>query len=90
MIFPKFLDEAKVLYFSPQGNYGEVCFTTGEIADHICYLAICKYQDDNSYYLFGCNAHFEVVCDSPWGCIEECMHIATTSYEKGIYWITME
>ena len=63
MIFPETLDNAHVLYFTPQASYGTVCFTTGKIADHICYLAICKYENDNNYYLFGCDSNYDVVSD---------------------------
>ncbi len=89
MSFPKILDNAKVLYFTPQSNYGTVYYTTGEIADYICYLAICKYENDNTFYLFGCNSDYDVVSDSSWGSIEECMRIAQTTYNGLISWIEM-
>ena len=89
MTFPKILDSACVLYYTPQNHYGTVCNTTGEIADHIRYLAICKYENDTQYYLFGCNAEYEVVSDSPWESIEQCMLIAENSYDRVVSWIAM-
>jgi len=89
MNFPEILNNAHVLYFTPQASYGTVCFTTGEIADTICYLAICKYENDNTYYLFGCDADYEVVSDSPWGSVEECMRVASSSYACDISWIAI-
>ena len=73
MSFPKILDGAKVLYFTPQSSFGSVYYTMGGIADHICYLAICKYENDNdnAVYLFGCNSDYEVVSDSSWGNIKD-------------------
>ena len=89
MSFPKILDGANVLYFTPQSSYGAIYCTTGEIADHICYLAICKYENSNTFYLFGCNWDYEVVSDSLWGSIKECMCNAKDSYGCDISWIAM-
>ena len=89
MNFPKILDNAHVLYFTPKASFGMVRFTTGEIADHICYLAICKYENDNTYYLFGCDSDYEVMCDSPWDSVEKCMQAASGSYGCDISWIAV-
>lgn len=89
MSFPTMLDNASVLYYTPENCYGEVYYTTGELAENIRYLAICKYEDDASFYLFGCNADYEVVSDSPWMSVEECMRIAKNSYDCVISWIAM-
>ena len=50
MTFPKILDGACVLYYTQHDYYGTVRYTTGEIADHICYLVICEYENDTQYY----------------------------------------
>lgn len=89
MNFPKVLDGAEVLYFTSQSSFGPVYYSTGGIADHICYLAICKYKNGDAFYLFGCNSDYEVVSDSPWGSIKECMRIAKDSYNCEIAWIAM-
>lgn len=89
MSFPKVLDNACVLYYTPQACYGTVYYSTGEIAEHICYLAICKYENDASYYLFGCNSYQEIVSDSPWESVEEYMRVAENSYHCAISWIAM-
>ena len=89
MSFPKLLDNASVLYYTAENCYGEVYYTTGELAEQIRYLAICKYENDTSYYLFGCNADQEVVSDSPWESVEECMRVAKSSYNCAISWIAM-
>ena len=90
MSFPKVLDNARVLFYTPQSCYGTVHYLSGEIADHICYLAICNYKNDTSFYLFGCNKNYEVIDDTPWDSIEECMRIAQTSYNDLIVWIKMD
>ena len=89
MSFPKMLDNARVLYYTSEGCYGGVHYTTGELVENICYLAICRYEDDTSFYLFGCNTDYEVVSDSPWMSVEECMRIAEDSYDCAISWIAM-
>ena len=89
MNFPKILDDACVLYYTPQDDYGTVRYTTGEIADYIHYLAICKYEDDIEYYLFGCNAEYEVVSDWPLESVEQCMLVAKNSHDRVISWVAM-
>jgi len=42
MNFPEILNNACVLYYTPQDYYGTVHYTTGEIADYIRYLQIQK------------------------------------------------
>lgn len=89
MNFPKMLDNASVLYYTLENCYGEVYYKTGELAEQIRYLAICKYENDTSYYLFGCNADQEVVSDSLWESADECMCVAQSSYNCAISWIAM-
>ena len=79
-MFQNTLDNAKVLYY-----------TDGKVADYIKYLAICKYQNrKEEYYLFRCDENFEVVGDSVWNSIEECMEVANTSYNGNIIWIEVK
>lgn len=85
-MFPAALDGAQVLYYSSQGHYGVIRYTTGEIADHIRYFAICQYKDDESYYLFGCNEDYEVVSDTIWNSMNECMKAAVSCYTENIVW----
>jgi hypothetical protein len=88
-MFPKELNGAQVLYFSQKENYGEILFITGEIAAHVHYLAICKYKNDSTYYLFDCDGNFDVVGDSVWDSIEKCMSVAASSYGRSITWINV-
>lgn len=88
-MFPLSLDNAKVLYYTLKNDYGVIRFPDGEIADTFKYLAICKYENDESYYLFCCNENFEVVSDSLWESIEKCMSVAS-SYKANIEWIKVE
>ena len=62
-MFPTELDGAKVLYYTPQGDYGRIEYPNGEIADYKQYLAISKYIKDNGFYLFCCSESYEVVSD---------------------------
>ena len=85
-VFPPELDGAEVLLYTPQGNYGSINYPNGDIADHYRCLAICKYSEDDSYYLFCCNENYEVVSDWMGSSIEECMKVAATSYMENIIW----
>ena len=89
-MFPTEIDGAKVLYYTPQDNYGAIKYPNGETADYFRYLAICRYSNDEQYYLFCCNEQREVVSDSVWNSIGECMNVATTSYKENIVWHQVE
>lgn len=87
-MFPKILDKAKVLYYTPKDDFGCIFYTNGDVAHHVKYLAICKYPSENKeYYLFRCDENYEVVGDSVWDSIEECMAVANSSYGGNIIWI---
>lgn len=88
-MFPANLDGAKVLYYTQNGNYGELKLLNGEIADKYSYLAICKYENDEDYYLFCCNENYEVVNDTVWESVEKCMSIASSSYKENIEWVNI-
>ena len=87
MSFPDRLDGAKVLFYTEENDFGVVRYTTGEIAAHIKYLAICRYDNDGTYYLFKCNEQIEVEADQDHASLDECMHSAVKSYGKEISWI---
>lgn len=74
-MFPEKLDNANVLYFTDKGCYDTIRYTDGRIYDYIFYLAICTYDNDDGFYLFGCNANKEVISDYLCNTIEECMNI---------------
>lgn len=90
-MFPKTLDNAKVLFYTPKGKYGKLFDPNGVEIVEFSYLAICKYENDNQYYLFMCNEQYEVETDSIWGSVEECMSIKIAGYKKAeVHWIKFE
>ena len=86
-IFPDALDNAMVLFFTPKGNYGDLFNKDGTVAAHYSYLAICKYFDDNSFYLFMCNEDFEVETDAVFDTIDECMRAKKGNDGGEIRWV---
>ena len=86
-MFPSVLDSAKVLYHTPQGDYGVLRLDTGEIDDYISYLAICQYPDSGECYLFGCNAEYEVITDWPCESVQKAMSDAQFSHTAEIIWL---
>lgn len=85
-VFPRELDGAKVLFHTPRGNYGASRYTNGKIADHYLYFAICKYENDNQYYLFCCGENYQVASDYLIDSIEECKEAAASLYKGSIVW----
>ena len=88
-MFPKTLDDATVLFYTEKGNYGAVNSATGEVSDRVYFLAICRYENANEYYLFGCDENYAVVSDSLWGSVEECQRVAEASCTETPLWIPM-
>ena len=88
-MFPKTLDDATVLFYTEKGDYGAVYSTTGEVLDRVCFLAICRYENANECYLFGCDENYDVVSDSLWGSVEECQRVAEASCTETPLWIPM-
>ena len=70
--FPKELDGAKVLYYTDRGVFDPVYYPGGEIAHNVFYLAICKYENGNDYYVFHCDEDLTVVADNCFHSIEQC------------------
>ena len=86
-MFPTELDHAKVLYYTPQDDYGAIYYPNGEVADYYHYLAICTYSQKDEYYLFCCDENYEVVSDYYDSSIENCMKVAARSHKENICWI---
>ena len=86
-MLPNILDGAKVLFFSSKDDYGIMYDTECNVVAHFKYLAICKYDDSEGYYLFKCNEEYEVESDFLCDSIEMCMSVASNSCNKEIIWI---
>lgn len=70
--FPKKLDGAKVLYYTDKGSFVPVRDSGGEIAHRVAYLAVCKYDGDEDYYVFHCDESLDVVADDCIGSLTRC------------------
>ena len=90
IMFPDILDGAKVLFFSPKGNYGTMFDAECKEIAYFSYLAIGKYDDSEGYYLFKCNDAFEVESDFLLDSIEMCISCAENLCNKKIDWIEKE
>ena len=86
-MFPDYLDNAKVFFFTSKGDYGKMSDEYGKTVASFSFLAICKYENDDRYYLFGCNADFEVEADYDCSSTDECMETAKSVFSGDIAWI---
>lgn len=85
--FPRELDGAKVLYHTDRGEFRPVYYIGGEIAHRVAYLAICKYEADDNYYLFHCDESLQVVADDCFRSLEICKQLMDDS---GASWHEMK
>lgn len=70
--FPKALNGAKVLYYTDRGIFEPVYHAGGAIAHNVCYLAICKHENDEDYYIFHCDESMDVVADNCFHSLDVC------------------
>ena len=70
--FPHELDGAEVLFYTDKGVFPPVFYSGGTIAQKVSYLAVCKYENDDAYYIFHCNESLEVVADDCFSSIDAC------------------
>ncbi len=85
-MFPSELDGASVLFYTAKGDYGTIRCPNGEIADYSRYFAICKYANDDNFYLFCCNENYDVVSDWLEDCVADCMTTASSMYKGVLVW----
>ncbi len=65
------LDGAEVIAISKKANFGVIKYTDDSIdAIPIKYLAVCKYETDETIYLFMCNENEEVEQDTTYDSVE--------------------
>jgi hypothetical protein len=71
MAFPKKLDNANVILYTDNDDFGVLACADGSNPIPIRYLAICQYPNDKLYYLFLCNEQIEVETDDLCDTIDE-------------------
>lgn len=83
---PDFLDNAKVVRWSviddrhcATGNCRHV--VRGELQGPAAGLAICRYDDETAFYLFGCDAVWNVVTDTWHETLDDALKQAELEYE---------
>ncbi len=74
--FPDTLNSAKVLFYTPKGNYGDVIFNDGT-KSHISYMAICRSDRNSGFYLYKCNENYQIESEDLFNSIDECMKAKT-------------
>ncbi|MDR1563716.1 MAG: hypothetical protein LBS74_02030 [Oscillospiraceae bacterium] len=65
------IDNAIILMVSNRGNYGFVTVDATSEQIPICYMAICKYENEDTIYLFLCNDNMETENDCDFTSIDE-------------------
>ena len=80
-MFPDCLDNANVLFHTDRGNYGTIARTSGGAGWQVAYLAVCAYPDSQGVYLFFCDERYDVMTDSLYTSLEECL-----SSRQGLCW----
>ena len=84
-----YLDHAKVPEYTDWGHYGYVIeYDENYISHHkeLCYLAIAQYDGDDYFYLFGCDADFEVISDSLHDSPKECKSVSCYVSEDTVWY----
>lgn len=78
---PKKLDGADVVKWAWSGNEPFFTMEDAENVVEIYGLAICKYDDSDTFYRFVCNESWEVENDSSWNSITEACKAKSLQYD---------
>ena len=81
------LDNARVLRISEKGYYGQIPILESDEVIEICYLAICKYDNSNTVYLFLCDDNLSVENDWDFDSVEEAIAYAQKRSQNQIVWV---
>ncbi len=90
------LDGAEVIAILKKDNFGVIRYSNNSMPPiPVKYLAICKYENDNSIFVFLCNENYEVEQDSLFDTVEEAKQYAVTRnkrvvWEDGIKYINFD
>jgi hypothetical protein len=83
---PKEVGGAKVILYTPiderhqhTGNCKQI--VAGVLMSAMAGLAICQYENEDCFYLFGCDENWETVTDTLHNTIEEAKEQAEFEYE---------
>ncbi len=80
------LDGAKVIAISKKDDFGVIKYSDNSMPPiSVKYLAICKYANDNSIFVFLCNENYEVEQDSVFDTVEEAKQYALRR-NKNVVW----
>ena len=83
---PTYIGGAKTLFISRSENYFENVFRN-DIEIGIKYLAVCKYENEDGFYLFGCDLEFNTYTDYLFDDLEDVFEDAKRIYKtKFIIW----
>lgn len=78
------IEGANIYLISDYGGYGVV--STGDQEVPIQLLAICRYDDDELFYLFACDKDRAVIADTVHRSIADAVLFAQDYYEIEISW----
>ena len=83
---PRSIGGAKVICFTPiDSRHRHICncrqIVAGVLQGAAAGLAICQYEGQDGYYLFGCNAEWDSVTDTWHQTLEEAKEQAEFEYE---------
>ena len=81
---PNYLDGAKVIKWAWSGQvpFGITENTDGDEKEEVFGLAVCKYEDSDKFYRFGCDKNWEVVQDSLYNSIEDAIRFLPEQYKN--------
>lgn len=83
----EYLDKAKVIMISEKGYYGTIeVLGIDNKSIEVCYLAICKYDDSEIFYLFLCDENLSVEQDSDFQTITQAIASAERRSKYPIKW----
>lgn len=80
------LDGAEIIAISELGSYGQIQILDSTDTIEVTYLALCRYKDSGTIYLFLCDKNFGVENDWDFTSIDEAVHSANARSKEPVKW----
>lgn len=79
-----YIDGAKVIKWAWSGTkpFGYVGVIDSPGREEIYGLAICQYENSDSFYRFSCDKNWEIVQDAPYNTVEDAIRLLPDQYKN--------
>jgi len=81
---PPYIDGAKVIKWAWSGTKPYVILESldGTVREEVYGLAICQYDNSDTFYKFSCDKNWETINDGPYASVEDAIRYLSPQYSE--------